>query len=317
MECYSCHATWAPQCYGCHVKIDYSKLSKRRDWVAIAGNPNKNGLTAEAFSDKEEEAIKKYVLSGEVKENRSFLRWEDPPLVVNGEHRISPAIPGCQTTVTVIGRDGKAKMLNHIFRIPNVEGAGDEGQLGIDIAPLHPHTVQKEARSCESCHNNPKAMGYGIESGKLYSQPDSNIVMDLTDIDGNPIPNQIDTQFNAIPNLSMDWSRFLDEDGKQLQTVGHHFSGSRPLNKEELDKLDRRGVCLSCHKDVPKNDIASDLLSHVAKYAGMKIDNKTHSGLLNKSIKISAWAQVLLGIFLFIIPVYFGLRWFRKRKVIY
>ncbi len=24
MECYSCHAAWAPQCYGCHVKVDYS-----------------------------------------------------------------------------------------------------------------------------------------------------------------------------------------------------------------------------------------------------------------------------------------------------
>ena len=24
MECYTCHTAWAPQCYACHVKIDYS-----------------------------------------------------------------------------------------------------------------------------------------------------------------------------------------------------------------------------------------------------------------------------------------------------
>jgi hypothetical protein len=131
-------------------------------------------------------------------------------------------------------------------------------------------------------------MGYGIAEGKLYKSPDQDIVMDLTDIDGRPLAQQVDTQFNAIANRKMDWSRFLDEDGNQLQTVGHHFSGSRLLNREELNKLDRRGVCLSCHKTVPDNDLATDLMSHVARYANVEIDNKTHWGILNKSIRISA-----------------------------
>ena len=34
MECYTCHASWAPQCYGCHVKIDYSRGNECRDWLA-------------------------------------------------------------------------------------------------------------------------------------------------------------------------------------------------------------------------------------------------------------------------------------------
>ena len=25
MECNACHADWVPQCYGCHVTVDYSK----------------------------------------------------------------------------------------------------------------------------------------------------------------------------------------------------------------------------------------------------------------------------------------------------
>lgn len=308
MECYACHATWAPQCYGCHINIDYSKPEFKTDWVEIAKSANKHGQTADAISQEEIKRVGKYLLSGKITEQRSYLRWEDPPLVVNGEHRISPAIPGCQTTVTVTDKNGKVRLLNHIFKIPHVEGAGAEGQLAIDIAPLQPHTIQKEARSCESCHNNPKTMGYGIEGGKLMFDPSKNFVMDLLDANGNPIAEQVDTQFNAIPNLKMDWSRIIDEDNNQLQTVGHHFTGSRPLNKEELSKLDRRGVCMSCHQTVPDNNIAVDLLSHVAKYGNVNIDNDEHDKILNKSIKLSAWAQILLFLSIPSLIVYFILR---------
>ncbi len=43
MECYTCHASWTPQCYGCHVKIDFTQKDKcpeaaksmeAFDWVA-------------------------------------------------------------------------------------------------------------------------------------------------------------------------------------------------------------------------------------------------------------------------------------------
>ena len=41
---------------------------------------------------------------------------------------------------------------NEIFRTPgHTEGAGPEGQLGIDMSPMQPHTIGR-ARSCESCH---------------------------------------------------------------------------------------------------------------------------------------------------------------------
>lgn len=314
MECYACHATWAPQCYGCHIKIDYSEEVEKMDWVSVANNPQANGLTPDALDNSEIQGIKKYLTGGEVKEQRSYLRWEDPPLVVNGDHRISPAIPGCQTTVTIIDQNGQTRLLNHIFRIPHSEGAGSNGQLAIDMAPLQPHTTQKKARSCESCHNNPKTMGYGIEGGVLYYNPSEDYVMDLLDSEGNVIAENVDTHFNAIPNLTMDWSRFLDESGQQLQTVGHHFSGSRPLNKQELMKLDRRGVCLSCHQTVPDNDIAVDLMSHVAQYSNTNIDNKVHSRILNKSIRVTSWAQLILFLIASFGIAYLVYRLIRKRK---
>ncbi|MCP4441825.1 MAG: cytochrome C [Aureispira sp.] len=330
MECYACHATWAPQCYGCHINIDYSEHGKKPDWVEIAGIVDEHGLTPDAvyggfknidkrsdLSAEDIEKIKSFMIAGEVQEQRSFLRWENPPLVINGEKRVSPAIPGCQTTVTVKDADGKVQLLNHIFKVPHVEGAGEEGQLAIDMAPLQPHTIQKKSRSCESCHSDPKAMGFGMNGGELYARPDTNVVIDLVDGEGRPLANNVDTMFNAIPNLEMGWSRYLDEDGRQLQTVGHHFSGSRPLNKEELMRLDRRGVCLSCHKSIPEGDLAVNLMTHVGEYADIQIDNERHNSILSKSNKIAAWAQVLGILLAIFLPFWLIRRWWKKRNGIF
>ncbi len=315
MECYACHAKWAPQCYGCHIKIDYSKGEKHPDWIAMGNDHDEHGLTADAryviYGDKKE--YEKHLIDGKVKETRSYLRWEDPPLVQNGEGRISPAVPGCQTTVTVIGKDGKPLLLNHIFKIPNVEGAGEEGQLGIDISPTQPHTITKEARKCESCHTNPKSMGYGIDEGKDYADPSKPYIVDLTTADGKIIPKIFKTQINAIPNLHMDWSRFVTEDGKQLQTVGHHYKLSRPLTNEERAKLDRRGVCLSCHQEIPEQDLAVSLLTHIKETAGIEIDTKKHNDILHKLVLIGAWVQVLGG-FVLVGLLVGGILWYRKKK---
>lgn len=308
MECYTCHATWAPQCYGCHIKIDYSKGEKHPDWLAMGHAHDENGLTADARKE-----YKKYAIEGKITESRSYLRWENPPLAVNGEHRISPAMPGCQTTVTVIGKDGKVLLKNHIFKIPNVEGAGKEGQLAIDISPVHPHTVQKEARKCESCHTNPITMGYGIEEGKIYADPSKPYIVDLTTADGRVIPSIFQKQTNAIPNLKYDWSRFVSETGKQLQTVGHHFTASRPLNNKERAKLDRRGVCISCHQEIPKQNLAVSLLTHIKETTGINIDKEKHNSILHKLLLIGAWAQI--GGFILVIASIGGVIYlFRKRK---
>lgn len=290
MECYACHADWAPQCYGCHIKIDYSKpCEKKPDWVAMGQAHDEQGLTADARKEFEE-----YLIDGEVSEQRSYLRWENPPLAVNGEHRISPAVPGCQTTVTVIGKDGYPLLLNHIFKVDSVEGAGEEGQLAIDMSPTQPHTISKESRECESCHSNPVSMGYGIENGNLYADPSIGYTVDIQSADGQIIPDCTQVQINGIPNLEMDWSRFVTEDGKQLQTVGHHFSGSRPLNNEERAALDRRGVCMSCHEVMPDGDLAMDLIHHVKEVGGVKYDTKAHNSLVQKITRFAAWSQVLI-----------------------
>jgi hypothetical protein len=301
MECYTCHATWAPQCYGCHVKIDYSGSKQNPDYLKASHDHDIHGKTGEMRN------LKDYLVAGKVTETRSYLRWEDPALAQNGEGRVSPVIPGCQTTITVIGKDGKALLQNHIFKIPNVEGAKEEGQNAIDMAPIQPHTIQKKARDCESCHSLAKALGLGVGGGELNEDPSKTTIIDIMSPDRKILAKKTDEQIPAIPNLKHDYSQFIDINGTQLMTVGHHFKLSQPLSKAQRDKLDRRGVCLSCHKDIPKGNLAVSAMTHMAEMAELNIDNKQHSNILNKLLNLGAWVQIfalIFAVFMFIYGVY-------------
>jgi len=320
MECYTCHASWTPQCYGCHVKIDYSRkdecpecdeTKEGFDWVAGGRRhqlPEFEGDRGESTYDT--------IIPGKISEQRSYLRWEEPMLGVNGEGRVTPLAPGCQPSVTIIGPDGEPIMLNHIFKTaPGTEGAGDEGQLAIDMSPTQPHTITKDARSCESCHASDKALGLGIGGGKLTRAWDEQHIVDIETLDEKKIlPRQTQPQMEAIDNLSQDWSRIVDENGQQLQTVGHHFKLSRALNQTEQLRMSRHGTCLACHKEIPENSAAINLLHHVAEFTGQLPETTDeHSALLHKIALLSAWVQVLLGLMVPLVAVA-GVFWWRSRR---
>ncbi|WP_297525831.1 multiheme c-type cytochrome [Sulfurovum sp.] len=312
LECYTCHATWAPQCYGCHVKIDYSGGKQNPDYLA-ASHSHHNGVTGDVKN------LKDFLVDGKVTETRSYLRWENPALAQNGEGRISPVIPGCQVILTVIGKDGKAKLQNHIFKLKGVEkGKGvnipKEGVNSIVMSPVNPHTITKKGRSCESCHSSAKALGYGINGGKYFADQSKTTIVDLMTADQKVLPRQVDEQIPAVPNLKDDLSRFVDENGTQLQTVGDHWKLSQALGNETRSKLDRRGVCLSCHQEMPSEDLAVSLMVHTAKFAGVKIDNKMHHTIVHKTILLSAWVQVLAGLVLGGSLVYWLMRRRKRRR---
>lgn len=235
-------------------------------------------------------------------------------LAVNGENRVTPAAPGCQVSATVIGADGETLALNRIFRtLPNSEGSGPEGQLGVDVSPTQPHTNGR-ARPCESCHANPKALGYGINGGRNTRAWNEPTVVDIMTADHELLTRNARNQIEPIKGLEADWSRIVTEDGKQLQTVGHHFKGSRPLNNAERANMDRGGVCLSCHQEIPEDSLAVSLLHHVAKFAGQLPDTPAkHDDLVHKIVLFAAWGQVA-GMVLGPLALLAGGVWFIRRR---
>ena len=307
MECYACHASWAPQCYGCHVKIDYSSGKTCFDWL---GAGHRHNQRPECRADRGEEGYDT-IIPGEIEEQRSYLRWENPILGVNGERRVTPIAPGCQPSITVVGADGKPILLNRIFPTP----VDAEGQIAIDLSPTQPHTMTKNARSCESCHLSAKALGYGVGNGEQTRGWDKPLVVELETADKHILPEQYQVQAEAVAGLTADWSRVFDQDGKQLQTVGHHFQHSRPLDEKERQHISRDGVCLSCHKEIPDSSLAVNILHHVAEYAGqLPEDPDQHDALVNKILLLAGWVQVvgMVGLPLAVVAV--GIWYWRRRR---
>jgi hypothetical protein len=295
MECYTCHASWTPQCYGCHVKIDYSQkdrcpeVNESRqgfDWVAAGRKHAEPEHQAESGESSYE-----LMIPGKVSEQRSYLRWEEPMMGVNGEGRVTPLAPGCQPSITIIGANGKPILTNHIFKTPAGLENSETGQLAIDMSPVQPHTMTKNARTCESCHANDKALGLGIDGPRPWNETH---FVDLETTDGTVLPKQAQPQMNAIKNLDHDWSQIVDREGNQLATVGHHWKLSRAFNKQEIDHIQRDGTCVACHQEIPENSVAINLLHHVAQYTGQLPEtSEQHSSLVHKIVLSSAWLQVL------------------------
>lgn len=80
VTCESCHSTWVPQCYGCHVKQD-----KRKSHL--------DKLTLQETA-------------GMWEEGRSYIRYERPMLGV-WEDEIVIVTPGCQDIVTLVDEEGE------------------------------------------------------------------------------------------------------------------------------------------------------------------------------------------------------------------
>ncbi len=285
LECYACHASWVPQCYGCHVQVNYGNDADGKpysdvDWISSANVRYSNGQTGESALGTPGEKS-----PGKVFETRSYLRWEEPVLGINGEGRVTPLMPGCQVVYTVIGRDGETKVHNRIARSRDEarELGQDHVPLAIDMAPVQPHSAQRKARTCESCHNNPKAQGYGISGGVFQTRYAEDIVEDLIDQKtGEVIPANYKIQIQKIPGLTFDWSTIIDEEGNQVQTVGTHWPLSRALTKEMRDGMDRTGLCMGCHMEMSNEELWGKVSEE-----GVLTDEE-HIELMNKALKAYA-----------------------------
>ena len=268
LECYACHADWAPQCYGCHITVDYSKGKTDIDWIANANARGEDGLTADAPL-----GTNGLTTAGKVSETRSYLRWEEPTLGINGEGRVSPMMPGCQVITTVIDKDGNTVVHNKTWMTPDAGGT-----KGLDHAAVQPHTAGRLARSCESCHNNPKALGYGISDGRFLKGYEDGFVVDLETAHGDIIPQQTSMQSQPVPSLDHDLSQIVTREGKQLVTVGSHWPLTGPLPQEVRDKMERTGLCMGCHQNMTDEDLWAKVNSPAF------VNNEEHQAVMDEAI---------------------------------
>ena len=120
LSCSACHARWAPQCYGCHLR--YTEDQRQWDHLEQRATP------------------------GRWQQKRWDFRHDLPTLGVTADNRVVPFIPGM--IFTIDHPQWRERKFRRLF------------------ASIAPHTIGA-ARSCESCHRAPLALGLG--AGQLVA----------------------------------------------------------------------------------------------------------------------------------------------------
>lgn len=277
LECYACHSTWAAQYYGYKYVIDYTK--KSIDWLKSPELAGKDGTTADYHGQ--------YAMQqgAPTYGDYSHVRWENPPLGVNGEGRVTPLVGVIQTVSTVIGEDGKVITWNHVAKTK-------AGYDAMELAPLNPHTTSLESRECADCHGNTAAMGYGIDNGIYDSEPQKTRYADAVDENGDNISKYTQAQISAIAELHGDFMQLLDSEGNQKQTIDSHWPTSMPLTSAQREILSRSGTCLACHQDIPDGSIPIRMLGKIAEVANLSFaSGEAHEQLLRENNILISWVK--------------------------
>lgn len=301
LECYACHSTWAAQYYGYKYVLDYSKNSI--DWLRSAEKANPDGTSVDRNGQ--------YAMQpgAPTYGDYSHMRWENPPLGVNGEGRVTPLVGVIQTVGTVIGPDGKTITWNRVAKTA-------EGYDAMELAPLNPHTTSKASRDCSDCHGSQVAMGYGMDGGMYDAEPQTARYADVVTADRENVSHFTKAQIHAIKDLHGDFMQLLNAEGKQVQTIDTHWPSSMPLTVAQRDRLARGGTCMACHRDMPNGSIPVKMLGQVAKVANLSFaPADDHAQLLRENNIIIAWIKVIAIIAgLLAIPVLIAC--YIKRKAI-
>jgi len=131
LECYSCHTSWIPNCFGCHFERDETKFGL-------------NYVTG------------KFELGKVTTNNKIFESLRHFSFGLNSENRIAPYIVACHPIADVTAADGSKKL---DFKMPITSN----GLSGLGHNPVQPHTVRGagEVRDCAECHRSPAAIGFG------------------------------------------------------------------------------------------------------------------------------------------------------------
>ncbi len=279
LECYACHSTWIPQYYGYKYVIDYRKSST--DWLRSPQLVGADGTTADYHQ--------KYATQpgAPTYGDYSHIRWENAPLGVNGEGRVSPLVGVIQTVSTVIDADGNTVVWNNVAKTK-------AGYDAIELAPINPHTTSVRSRECTDCHGNLVASGYGIDGGIYDAEPGTERYADVIDAQGNNVSKFTQVQISAIKELHGDFMRLVNLDGEQVQTIDTHWPTSIPLTQEQRDLLSRQGSCVACHQDIPNGTIPNKMLTAVAKIAKLSFATpEAHDKLIHSNNLMISWIKAL------------------------
>jgi hypothetical protein len=166
--------------------------------------------------------------------------FEPPVLGVRADGTIVPAVPG---------------MILDIAASENRNAASGHRLF----APLEPHTTGKRARTCESCHRSPKALGLGTGTLNLESRV--------------PVFTPLTSSAEDSSLAGDAWTKlFAQTPGLGTRT------GFRSLDAAEQLRVLTVGACLPCHPKAT-DAIWRDFPSSLARLPASRCPFRRGSGL--------------------------------------
>ncbi len=198
LSCQSCHTAWAPQCVSCHTEFDPAQPG----FDHLAGKETK-GRWVEYLGDF----------------------YADPPALgvrkFAGKEVIETFVPGMILTINTEKKSS--------------DPPGENYQLFRRLyAPISAHTISAKGRDCQSCHNQPLAMGFG--RGELV----------FTKTGQGRGRWKFNSYYSSHPEDGLPhdaWTGFLQTRSGMVSTR----VDARPFNTTEQQRILRVGACLTCH----------------------------------------------------------------------
>ena len=196
LSCNSCHTEWVSYCIGCHTEYNPSE-----DGFDLLANKDIKGSWTEYTSD----FYVDYPALGVRKDK------------VSGKETIETFMPGMIITIDKMKNQKDKKIFKRLF------------------APTFSHTINKNGRSCKSCHNNSLALGYG--KGEL------NYLVKEKKGEWNFKPEFSLLQQDNLPKDA--WIGFLQTRNETSTTR----TNTRPFTVDEQKRILLVGACLTCHDE--------------------------------------------------------------------
>ena len=202
LECSACHARWVVQCPGCHQSI----------------GPDPAPAPESHFFDIGEPAL----MIGPRGKVAPMLMQPERHLTVTDERA---------NEIPILGRKGNKRGYYREWAFTNPHGTS-----GSNLAyALNPHSIQKQARSCTSCHLSPETLGLGTGDIKIgKNSTGKNDFIDTLDRTDKILKT---SQFDPQAKVSMR--------GEPL--AGTDQPKARTFNQEEIIRILRVGNCIPCH----------------------------------------------------------------------
>jgi hypothetical protein len=126
LECHTCHSSFIPSCYGCHVELDLSRDARLQ--TSGASSP---GLATT---------------------RRGWVALNDLVLMRNAGGRIAPSVPSERFFITVTDGGSATRIHNRPrrFELPDGRVVAGFGQRAFD-----PHTTRRRSQfmACNRCHS--------------------------------------------------------------------------------------------------------------------------------------------------------------------